>query len=235
MHVTRLFYLYPGEVEIVWSHQGFPPPRVSSSRCKKSSQSLSKSAVVDLWGQVLPTDDLPGVLPVAQHDRLVHDHPLRRLRLVTPRDSYDVEVRAGERGKSVLMESDHEMKFSPRQTCHSPTHPIVLAQTCTLSLCTNHETDAANAKNHGINLTQLQKRGTQLFTMVELFCLAPRSHLKVSKKITTLSHSLPHCELFTIPSDFAKRWRRKSIYSMFTFCRGRLELFSLMECPPWYN
>ena len=144
------------------------------------------------------------MLPVAQHDRLVHDHPLRRLRLVTPRDSYDVEVRAGERGKSVLMESDHEMKFSPRQTCQTPTHPIVLAQTCSLSLCTNHETDAANAKNHGINLTQLQKRGTQLFTMVELFCLAPRSHLKVSKKITTLSHSLPHCELFTIPSDFAK-------------------------------
>ena len=92
------------------------------------------------------------MLPVAQHDRLVHDHPLRRLRLVTPRDSYDVEVRAGERGKSVLMESDHEMKFSPRQT---PTHPIVLAQTCTLSLCTNHETDAANAKGHILNLTQL--------------------------------------------------------------------------------
>ena len=105
MDVTRLLYLYPGEVEIVWSHQGFPPPRVSSSRCKKSSESLSKSAVLDLWGQVLPADDLPGVLPVAQHDRLVHDHPLRRLRLVTPRDSYDVEVRAGERGKSVFMDS----------------------------------------------------------------------------------------------------------------------------------
>ena len=157
MHVTRLFYLYPGEVEKVWSHQGFPPPRVSSSRCKKSSESLSKSAVVDLWGQVLPTDDLPGVLPVAQHDRLVHDHPLRRLRLVTPRDSYDVEVRAGERGKSVLMESDHEMKFSPRQTCHSPTPPIVLAQTCTLSLCTNHETDAANAKGHVLNSVAVER------------------------------------------------------------------------------
>ena len=97
------------------------------------------------------------MLPVAQHDRLVHDHPLRRLRLVTPRDSYDVEVRAGERGKSVLMESDHEMKFSPRQTCHSPTPPIVLAQTCTLSLCTNHETDAANAKGHVLNSVAVER------------------------------------------------------------------------------
>ena len=55
------------------------------------------------------------------------------------------------------------------------------------------------------------------------------------KKITTVSHTLPHCDLSTVQSDFAKRWRRKSIYSMFTFCRGRLELFSLMEYPPWYN
>ena len=71
---------------------------------------------------------------------------------------YDVEVRAGERGKSVSMESDYEMKFSSRQT---PTDPIVLAQTCTLSLCTktktlHHETVAANAKGHVLNLTQSQ-------------------------------------------------------------------------------
>ena len=42
----------------------------------------------------VPADDLPGVLPVAEHDGLVHDHPLGRLRLVTPGDPYDVEVRA---------------------------------------------------------------------------------------------------------------------------------------------
>ena len=104
----------------------------------------------------IPADDLPGVLPVAEHDGLVHDHSLGGLCFIPPGYPDDVEVRAGERGKSVLMESDHEMKFSPRQTCHTPTHPIVLAQTCTLSLCTNRETDAANAKGHVLNLTQLQ-------------------------------------------------------------------------------
>ena len=142
---------------------------------KIQSISLKNQAVLDLWGLVPPADDLPGVLPVAQHDRLVHDHPLRRLRLVTPRDSYDVEVRAGEKGKSVLIESDHEMKFSPR---HTPTHPIVLAQTCTLSLCTNHETDAANAKGHVLNLTQLHTIVYDGWIVLPV----PRPHLQVTEK-----------------------------------------------------
>ena len=47
----------------------------------------------------IPADDLPGVLPVAEHDGLVHDHPLGRLCLVTPGDPYDVEVRAGGKTK----------------------------------------------------------------------------------------------------------------------------------------
>ena len=47
----------------------------------------------------VPADDLPGVLPVAEHDGLVHDHPLGRLCLVTPGDPYDVEVRAGGKTK----------------------------------------------------------------------------------------------------------------------------------------
>ena len=38
-------YLYQGAVEKVWSHQGFPPPRASSSRCKIFSQ----IAVSQLW------------------------------------------------------------------------------------------------------------------------------------------------------------------------------------------
>ena len=47
----------------------------------------------------IPADDLPGVLPVAEHDGLVHDHPLGRLCLVTPGDPYDVEVRAAGKTK----------------------------------------------------------------------------------------------------------------------------------------
>ena len=42
----------------------------------------------------IPADNLPGVLPVAEHDGLVHDHTLGRFCFVTPGDSYDVEVRA---------------------------------------------------------------------------------------------------------------------------------------------
>ena len=48
---------------------------------------------------IVPADDLPGVLPVAEHDGLVHDHSLGRLCLVTPGDPYDVEVRAGGKTK----------------------------------------------------------------------------------------------------------------------------------------
>ena len=48
----------------------------------------------------IPADDLPGVLSVAEHDGLVHDHTLGRLCLVTPGDPYDVEVRAGGREES---------------------------------------------------------------------------------------------------------------------------------------
>ena len=42
----------------------------------------------------LPADDLPGVLPVAEHDALVHDDSLGGLHLLPPRHSDDVEVRA---------------------------------------------------------------------------------------------------------------------------------------------
>ena len=44
----------------------------------------------------LPTDDLPGVLPIAEHDALVHDDPLGGLHLLPPGHSDDVEVRAEE-------------------------------------------------------------------------------------------------------------------------------------------
>ena len=37
-------------------------------------------------------DDLPGVLPVGQHDALVHDHPLSGRAGRLPGDSDDVEV-----------------------------------------------------------------------------------------------------------------------------------------------
>ena len=43
----------------------------------------------------IPADDLPGVLSVAEHDGLVHDHPLGGLCFITPGDPDDVEVRAG--------------------------------------------------------------------------------------------------------------------------------------------
>ena len=43
----------------------------------------------------LPADDLPGVLPIAEHDALVHDDSLGGLHLLPPRYSDDVEVRAG--------------------------------------------------------------------------------------------------------------------------------------------
>ena len=47
----------------------------------------------------IPADDLPGVLPVAEHDGLVHDHPLGGLCFITPGDADDVEVRAGRERK----------------------------------------------------------------------------------------------------------------------------------------
>ena len=55
-----------------------------------------------LTKNVIPADDLPGVLPVAEHDGLVHDHPLGGLCFITPGDPDDVEVRAGGKMKMRL-------------------------------------------------------------------------------------------------------------------------------------
>ena len=46
MHVEWRLHLYQGAVEKVWSHQGFPPHRASSSRCKNSVKLQSPNS----WG-----------------------------------------------------------------------------------------------------------------------------------------------------------------------------------------
>ena len=51
----------------------------------------------------LPTDDLPGVLRIAEHDALVHDDPLGGLHLLPPGHSDDVEVRAEEGGGGLVV------------------------------------------------------------------------------------------------------------------------------------
>ena len=68
--------------------------------CAAKIQSNYSHPTLEDWKlDLLPADDLLGVLPVAEHDGLVHDHPLGRLCLVTPGDPYDVEVRAAGKTK----------------------------------------------------------------------------------------------------------------------------------------
>ena len=79
---------------------GFPSTPCFIIALQKFSQiTVTQLLRIGNWQgmDLLPADDLLGVLPVAEHDGLVHDHTLGGLRLVAPGDPDDVEVRAVER------------------------------------------------------------------------------------------------------------------------------------------